>query len=528
MGKKQTKTGGLSERELKYWLTRNSARGNCWAIYTEIENMTGHENAQVTLPSGISTGRSLGFISRADLKYVYTGYMTNTELIAIVQDRKGYYYLINTKRGPKNVKADSGDAPDAPDTPDAEVDESTSSESQNDTTVDSDTKKGEGEGEGEGEGDVAVSTDVDVAVEDGIEEEENKVAEKKAPVEWVIKSSRIIISKSLVPLIDKNLSKSQRREIGVVKTQKMTLKKEDRQRLGRVLGFDFADCDTPDELLELMRKSLREIAALPTPEERRILDFSGNFSVTPEILVRLKSQETTHIEEIVLYQNIRLAKWGWLARFPCVVNISLWYLYQLKDDNLKTICKALPRLESLNVHHCYQISNRCMIPILQLPRLDRVCMDSKVLICQKNAYQGVVTAKEWENLYCPTLKYLMINSDNLTQDTIDYYLKSCPNLSRFIMNALVLKRLRKDVREGFGPETITFQAAEDYRLGFTVKRDVRIENLLKDRYEPAYSDSMLRIIKEQMTREGIVEFSDSEEEEDPVLNEEDDPVLQEE
>ncbi len=115
MGKKQTKTGGLSERELKYWLTRNSARGNCWAIYTEIENMTGHENAQVTLPSGISTGRSLGFISRADLKYVYTGYMTNTELIAIVQDRKGYYYLINTKRGPKNVKADSGDAPDAPD-----------------------------------------------------------------------------------------------------------------------------------------------------------------------------------------------------------------------------------------------------------------------------------------------------------------------------------------------------------------------------------------------------------------------------
>ncbi len=86
------------------------------------------------------------------------------------------------------------------------------------------------------------------------------------------------------------------------------------------------------------------------------------------------------------------------------------------------------------------------------------------------------------------------------------------------MNGLVLKRLRQNVKEGLGPDTITFQAAEDLRLGFTVKKDIRIANLLKDRYEPAYSSSMLKIIKQQQ----MGDYSD-EEELDELLNEFEEP-----
>lgn len=173
-------------------------------------------------------------------------------------------------------------------------------------------------------------------------------------------------------------------------------------------------------------------------------------------------------------------------------------MYQLKDDDMKTICIGSPKLEALNIHESYQISNRVMIPILSiLNNIERVCLDNKVLICQKNAYQGVISENEWSSIRCKSLKYLLINSDNLTQDVIDSYLKACINIKRFIINGLVLKRLRTDIREGLGPDMITFQAAEDLRLGFTVKKDIRIANLLKDRYEPAYSASMLKIIKQQ-------------------------------
>lgn len=194
-------------------------------------------------------------------------------------------------------------------------------------------------------------------------------------------------------------------------------------------------------------------------------------------------------------------------------------MYHLKDDDFNTICKVLPKLEAINIHESYQISNRVMVPILSLLKnIERVCLDNKVLICQKNAYQGVVTEKEWSCIRADSLKYLMINSDNLTQDVIDSYLKACINLKRFIMNGLVLKRLRQNVKEGLGPDTITFQAAEDLRLGFTVKKDIRIANLLKDRYEPAYSSSMLKIIKQQQ----MGDYSD-EEQLDELLNEFEEP-----
>jgi len=117
------------------------------------------------------------------------------------------------------------------------------------------------------------------------------------------------------------------------------------------------------------------------------------------------------------------------------------------------------------------------------------------MICQTNVYQGVVTNKEWQVLNNHSIEYLSINSDNLTNDVIDHILKSCHKLKKFLVNTLILKRLEPKIVDGFGPEYVTFQSNEDLRVGFKALKDIKIKDLLKDKYEPRFSESMEKFIE---------------------------------
>lgn len=500
----------LKERDIKYWLTRNTPRASCWVVYTEIEHMTKHPDTKVTkvLRGSLEDAESLPIITRDQLNYVYTAYMTTKRLITIFELKNGLYYLLDNRKVPVRPEDDLEDDDDDDDDVEEKAEE-----------------RPEDRPEERPEEKVETEADKVEQVEKVKKEEKEKEVEMKTV-------SAMIVSTDLISLLNA-VPNQTRKLINLEKVHKMSLTKEDQIRLTRTTGFDFARCRSEEELLSLFRKYLEEIKNLKKPvikakdsnqekqekQQQRdpstILDFSGNMSIYPAILEKLSVEETAHIEEILFFQNIRIGKWLFLSRFKNLKVLSFWYMYQLKDDDFNTICKTSPKIEAINIHESYQISNRVMVPILSiLKRIERVCLDNKVLICQKNAYQGVVTEKEWSAIRCDSLKYILINSDNLTQDVIDSYLKACINLKRFIMNGLVLKRLRQNVTEGLGPDTITFQAAEDLRLGFTVKKDLRIANLLKDRYEPAYSASMLKIIKQQQ----MGDYED-EEELDELLNE---------
>ena len=50
----------LNERAVKYWLTRNTPRASCWAVYTEIEHMTGHSDTKIIkLDKSLDTSHKL-------------------------------------------------------------------------------------------------------------------------------------------------------------------------------------------------------------------------------------------------------------------------------------------------------------------------------------------------------------------------------------------------------------------------------------------------------------------------------------
>jgi hypothetical protein len=513
----------LSEREIKYWLTRYTPRSSCWIVYTEIERMTSHDGTKLTYigknTNFSSKNVNAAFVPKTDLSYVYTALMTEKRLLTIFETCNGFFYLLDNRKIPLDADPD----------------------------LFKDEEKEQTQGTQEKGADEPRDKPEDASKDKETDHKRPKQPAKKE-VETKTVSSVIVADNlpSLIAVIPNNVLKV----LKLLRVHKMTLTKDDYLRLERTVGFDFANSllgkslgktefkesssllgkteltleEREAGLLKLFRKFLKEIKSMKEPKAQKNLDFSGNMTIYPAILEKLGFDETSHIEEMVFFQNIRIGKWSFLTQFANLHTISLWYMYQLKDDDIITICRSAPKLQAINVHQCYQISNRAIVPILSLLKeVERVALDNKVLICQKNAYQGVATEKEWSCIKSTSLKYLLLNSDNLTQDVIDSYLKACPNLQRFIMNTLVLKRLRQNVSEGVGPETITFQASEDLRLGFTVKKDIKIANLLKDRYEPSYSASMLQVIKQQKL--GEYEEEENEEELEEIIKELEQPVF---
>ena len=115
---------------------------------------------------------------------------------------------------------------------------------------------------------------------------------------------------------------------------------------------------------------------------------------------------------------------------------------------------------------------------------------------QENTFETVITDEEWKNVKSDTLTTLFINSGNLTLDFIDFCLKSFKQLTNFIMHDLVLQKLDKHSRSGHTEHKISFHNASDINQGFYRYTDVKISDLVRNKIAPAFSESMLRKIRE--------------------------------
>jgi len=255
----------LTEREIKYWLTKNTPRSSCWIVYTEIERMTNHLDKTVTKISMNNNDEVQTFVPKQDLNYVYTAYMTTKQLITIFQLKNGLYFMLNNKK----VAADQ-----------SEKDEKDEKEQKDEKVENKD--------------------------EGNIEEKVNQGKEEKK-VEMKTVSS-VLIAPTLRLLLN-NVSSSVRKLINLEKVSEMVLSKDDELRLKRVLGLDFANCKDEDELLNLFRKYLIEIKNLSKNNQKneqgqtqgqnqgqgrdlsKVLDFSGNMNIYPLILEKLNENE---------------------------------------------------------------------------------------------------------------------------------------------------------------------------------------------------------------------------------------------
>jgi hypothetical protein len=329
---------------------------------------------------------------------------------------------------------------------------------------------------------------IEAEAEGGAEDDEGDGA-KAEPVKDY--KSVIMFDTSLAGLVSR-MSGSMRKKLKLKPIDKIKLKATLKQQLAGVVPVDFIDQP------HIVQVKLFRDFAKQTPKR---LDLSGLFILEPKVLedtATLGKLEFEH-EEIVLYQNNRFHKFEWLKHFPKIKTLSLWYINQVQNDDIQQLAESAPGLEILEIHYCYQLNGRIIIPISKLEKLDKVVINNEKFECQELAYETVITDDEWKDISNSSLSLALIDSHNLTHDFIDLFLKSFKKLEHFIINEITLGKLEKNSANGCKDreKQVSFHSVKDTKVGFKRYRDVKVFDQVRDKCSSGFSDAMLQKIKER-------------------------------
>jgi hypothetical protein len=139
-----------------------------------------------------------------------------------------------------------------------------------------------------------------------------------------------------------------------------------------------------------------------------------------------------------------------------------------------------------------------MIHFGKMTNLEKLILDNPIMSCQENTYSTVIREEEWVAIDNSKMEIVLINSDNLTLDYIDYMVKQFTGLKLFIMGHLVLTKLEENIIGGYDEkDKIIFRSYEDKSSYVSTHKPLKIRNLIKNKYQAPFSDSMLNIIKER-------------------------------
>ncbi len=137
-----------------------------------------------------------------------------------------------------------------------------------------------------------------------------------------------------------------------------------------------------------------------------------------------------------------------------------------------------------------------MLSLSRLPLLEKIIIDNEYCKLQETTYETVITDEEWKTIKSETIDTLFINSGNLTLDFIDFCLKSFSKITNFVIHEQMIQKLEKNSRSGHTEHKISFHSASNIDEGFYRYAAVKITDLVRNKISPAFSESMLRKIRE--------------------------------
>jgi len=303
--------------------------------------------------------------------------------------------------------------------------------------------------------------------------------------------SHIMYDPSLSRLVTR-ISSGLRKKIGLKTIDKIKLKASELSNLKGTVQIDFIG-KTHQEQVSLFQNYVTK--------DREVLDLSGLFLLDPKVIedAAAAGKGSFPHKQIILYQNNKFHKFGWLKCFPKVSLLSMWYINMLTDDNIPELAAAAPYLNTLEFHCCFQLTGRALIPLSGMPLLDKLILNYEKCRLHEAGPETVITDQEWSQINNSSLSLLLIDSLNLTLDFIDFTLKRFTGLTHFIMDEQILEKLKKNSSSGGKDreEPVTFHSVQNTQQGFKRYRDIRVYDLVRNKCGNAFSESMLKKIKER-------------------------------
>lgn len=405
----------VTDRQLAFWLLNNSIRGNCWIFYHYCDKILGHDDVIFYDKDGVVLFDEMKDTVRKDLQpsnleYVYSAYLSDEKLIAIISTKSKHYYVI------KNVNHDF--------IREREERLEKLKRAQNENSKDTVEK-----------------TDDELLME--MDEKEQKAEQKEqdehehGPFYNRFKehTSSIWVSKSLKDTI-KLLSSQERKLLMVKKLNQMTLTKIEKDALidkDAILPMDFL-YKSNDELVELWKKYVNTRNYEINLSDIFIID-SNFIDVHSEGL-----KNNSNIKRIFMHQNENIKTFEWLRHFPNIEEFIITYSYQLQNEDFEMICKYCPNLKLVQFSNCFKLNARVLLTLLKLRKLQQLNVDDSNFLCQRGTYAFLISDDEWEHVMCETLKTLQLTSHTVTNDFISYLLDACPYLENLALNDYVTDR----------------------------------------------------------------------------------------
>jgi hypothetical protein len=303
--------------------------------------------------------------------------------------------------------------------------------------------------------------------------------------------SNIMYDTSLSRLV-RRMPSGIRKKVGLKQIDKVKLRPAEIKQLQFVVPVDFIGQPHIAQV-----KLFRDFAK----QDRKRLDLSGLFILEPKVIedTAVLGKVKFEHEEVVLYQNNRFHKFGWLEHFPKIKILTLWYINQVQNEDIASLVESAPGLEALEFHHCFQLNGRAIIPVSKLSRLNKFILNYEQCELQELAYETVIKDEEWKQIDNTPLEVVLIDSYNLTLDFIDLFLKAFKGIKHFIMNDVILAKLEKNSADGVKDleDPVSFHSVKDTKVGFKRYRDVKVFDQVRNKCGNAFSDAMLKKIKER-------------------------------
>jgi len=228
------------------------------------------------------------------------------------------------------------------------------------------------------------------------------------------------------------------------------------------------------------------------------LDLSWNFTVTSDILKSCNFTTDDMIEQITFNTCYKIRHFQWLNQdwVTNINRINFVNMSQITNENVEFTVKKLVNLKELFIHFCPQITIRIMNGFKNNNCLEVLCLDDPQMACQPNNYSGLLSEEEWESIRLYGLKKMLINSQNVSLDIIDYIRHSCPNLLSLIIAHEKYDNFKKNVLDGTdnGENKISIASVNGVKLD--LYRNFSVRNLLKSKYEQPFSNMMTKVMEE--------------------------------
>jgi len=303
-----------------------------------------------------------------------------------------------------------------------------------------------------------------------------------------------------------SLTKSQRTMLRMPKLSILKLKTLDK-------------LDDPHILLYINNRTSELIPSQIKKDGKKQLEINYNPLISSEILQDSNhNKHLTDIDSLILTNCIQITdfKWchaKWAQSLEHLTLVKMYPNSKLTAYHLKYLVDQLPKLKRISFHYCGKVNLTALLGLLSAEKckLEAIVFDNSNMLCQGNGYSGVISEEQWLALKNRTLKSLYLNSTNVSLDIIDYLRKSCPNLNQVMLCHKVYEHLKENILPPDSSPSISIDREITYfdlddKTKMTLPGDYELRNLLKNKFQAPFSNSMLSKIEKIMGEDAVKEL----------------------